>query len=124
MHQRGSHWTNFREIWNLRLYVNMPRSSKFGYRRTKVSDIIPEDLSTPVLLTAVGDVQYLYSSAGKAPFLRFHGNSQRFYIVDSNQQVNNNLKGKHYCVSIATLFARVRHLVRYTYIACPVVYGV
>lgn len=117
MHQRGSHWTNFREIWYLRVYGNIPRSSKFGYNRTKVSDIIPEDLSTSVLLTAVEDVLYLYSSARKAPFVRFHGNSQRFYIVDNYQQVNNNIKEKHCCVSIATVFTRVRHLVRYTCIA-------
>ena len=112
MHQRGSHWTNLREIWYLRLCGNMRRSSKFGYRRTEVSDVILEDLSKSVLLTAVGDDLYLYSSARNAPFLRFHGNSQRFYIVHSYQQVNNNIKGKHYCLSIATVLTRVRQVVR------------
>jgi hypothetical protein len=104
----------------------MPRSSEFDYNRRKVSDLIPEDLSMVVLLTAVGDVLYLYGSARKAPFLHYRGNSQRFYIVDSYQQFKNNIKGKHYCVSIATVFALVRHLVfvLYTSIACPVVYGV
>jgi hypothetical protein len=112
MHQRGSHWTNLREIWYLRLCGNMRRSSKFGYRRTQVSGIIPEDLSKSVLLTAVGDDLYRYSTARNALFLRFHGNSQRVYIVDSYQQVNINIKGKHYCLSIATVFTRVRQLVR------------
>jgi len=98
MRQRCSHWTIFHEIWYLRLYGNMPKSSRFGYNRTKVSVIIPEDQSTFVLLTAMRDVLYLYSSVRKTPFMRFHGNSQRFYIVDSYQQVNNNIKGKHNCI--------------------------
>ena len=38
--------------------------------------------------------------------------------------VQQQYKGMHYCVSIATVFTRVRHLVRYTSIACPFVYGV
>ena len=112
--------------WNLifatlRKYAEEPQ---IGYNRTKVSDIIPEDQSTFVLLTAVRDFLYLYSSVRKTPVLSFHGNSQRFYIVDSYQQVNNNIKGKHNCVSIAKIFTRMHHLVRCTCVACPVVYGV
>jgi len=30
MYQRGSHWTDFREIWYWELYANLSRNCRFG----------------------------------------------------------------------------------------------
>jgi len=56
-----------------------------------------EKLNDYTLLTA----SVLRQQCKGNPLLRFHGNTQRLYTAYS--YVNNNTKGKHFCVSIATM---------------------
>ena len=43
------------------------------------------------------------------PLLRLRGNTERFCIVDSYVCINNNAKGIHCSVSMATVLTRIRH---------------
>lgn len=51
------------------------------------------------------------------PFLRFHGKTHRFHTVDSYMQVNN-INGRHYCISMATMVAWTFHNTM-LYVNCP-----
>jgi len=60
--------------------------------------------STFTLLTSVRNVYFAARQQCKRnPLLRFHGNTQRLHITDSYMYFNNNTKGEHFCVSIATM---------------------
>jgi len=72
--------------------------SNFFFKLENISGTLS---STITLLTSV------YFAARQQckgnPLLRFHGNTQRLYIADSYLYFNNNTKGKHFCVSLATM---------------------
>jgi hypothetical protein len=61
------------------------------------------------------------------PFLRFHGKTQRFYIVGSYLHVINDTKGSHCCVSMRTTIRWSRHNVTLHYailFISPMVYNI
>jgi hypothetical protein len=46
MHQIGSHWLEFHQVWYWKLLWKSVEKIKFGYNRAKISGTLHEDLST------------------------------------------------------------------------------
>jgi len=75
MPQRGSQWTDFREVWYGGSFTKFSISSRFGWNRTTAPGALHEDLSTFVV-TSVQDVL----------------------------QIDNIANATYLCVSMATLY--------------------
>jgi hypothetical protein len=43
MEQLGAHWTDFHEIWYLRIFENLSRKLKFHFNMTRITGILRED---------------------------------------------------------------------------------
>ena len=106
MYQRGSHERIFVKSDTGILYENLSRNSRYGKNRASIYGSLHEDLRTFTLLVEARNILQLYNIANKNLSFRFHGNTQRFYIVDSCKKVNN-AKGTHQFLSIA---AKLREL--------------
>ena len=79
---RGPHWTYFREIWYSRLRKSGENIQILLKSYIRNGHYFINTLSTFMLLAAVWNILYLDNSKKWNP-LYFHGNTERFYIVDS-----------------------------------------
>jgi hypothetical protein len=112
-YQCGSHWTDFRKVWYCRLLrksveelqICLKSDDSVGHFAWRPQEICTVDSSTKYFVAL--------QQCKRKPLLRFHGNTQWFYIVD----VNSNAKGRHCCVYVATNVTQTRRNISF-YVHC------
>jgi hypothetical protein len=110
INQRGSHWMDFCEILYLWLLLKFVDKLQICLKSNK--KYLALYVQIVILLYCWQQYEIFCSSPQWKgnPFLRFHGKTRRFYIVDSYVYVNNT-KVTHCCVSMATVVTWTRHSV-------------
>jgi hypothetical protein len=107
MHRCGSHWTNFRSISyceHVRKSVKIPNiwlrvDNHIWHSKWRPKDVCTVDSSS----------KYSVARQGKM-FCLFHGNTERFYVVDNYMYVSN--KSRNHCsLSMAKGLKGRRHIV-------------
>jgi len=110
IHQRGSHWMDFCEIWYLWLLLKFVDKLQIWLKSNKKYLALYIQIE---LLLYCGRQYKIFCSSPQwkgNPFLRFHGKTRRFYIVNSYMYVDNR-KVTHCCVSMAAVVTWTRHSV-------------
>jgi len=102
IHQRGSHWMYFCEIWYLWLLLKFVYILQIWLKSNKI--YLAPYIQIGVLLYFWLQYEIFCNSPQWKgnPFLRFHGKTRQFYIVDNHMYVNNR-KVTHCCISMATV---------------------